>query len=87
MYFGTELDGEYWLPGYRVGPLPGGEEHPATIDTERAIAIAIDLNIDAVDDAHASTLAHERARREASRLGLFLNVGFSEPDHVVRWGG
>jgi hypothetical protein len=82
-YIGPILDGEYWLPGFRLAPLIPADEGPFLLGTERVVAI--DMNVDAIDDVHASALAVERARRYSARLSLIMNLGFytSVPDK--RW--
>lgn len=83
-YIGTQLDGEYWLPGFRFAPVDPNDDQPLLINAERAIAI--DMNIQAIDDMHAYMLSEESAKRIAARLSLLLNHGLYRPDQSVRWG-
>jgi hypothetical protein len=82
-YIGPALDGEYWLPGFRLGPAIPNDEHPASPMVERWVDI--DMNVDAIDATHAGALAGERARRIAARLSLLLDLGFEWPRHEFRW--
>jgi len=82
-YFGPQLDGEYWLPGFRFAPVLVDDPMPLLLNGERVTAI--DQVVEAIDDIHASALANEAAKRIAARLSLLLNVGLSAPDHTMRW--
>jgi hypothetical protein len=82
-YIGPQLDGEYWLPGYRFAPAYPGDADQYLINAERVVCI--DQNIWAIDEDHASVLAEERARRNSARLSLLLNVGLYRHDHEKRW--
>ena len=82
-YFGPQLDGEYWLPGFRFAPIIPDDPMPHLINGERVTAI--DQVVEAIDDLHASALANEAARRHATRLSILLNVGLAGPDHAMRW--
>lgn len=82
-YVGTQLDGEYWLPGFRFAPAYPNDTDPYLIHAERPVFI--DMNIDAIDLQNAISIAQERARRYAARMSLLLNVGLYQADHVHRW--
>jgi hypothetical protein len=82
-HIGTQVDGEYWLPGYRFGPMYPEDPFPHLVNAERVVAI--DQEVAATDDAHAHMLAMEAARRHAARLSLLLNAGLYPPDHTQRW--
>lgn len=82
-YFGRLLDGEYWLPGFRLAPALPDDDHPGARHLERYVNI--DMQLQAIDDLHATALAHERARRHAARLSLILNVGLSNEPHEWVW--
>jgi len=82
-YIGPQLDGEYWLPGYRFAPIFPDDEMPALINAERVVVI--DQSIKAIDDMHAHTIAAEAAARHAARLSLLLNVGLTKPEGEMRW--
>ena len=82
-YVGPQLDGEYWLPGYRFAPAYPGDPDPHLLDAERVVSI--DQNVTAIDDMHASAVADEAARRHAARLTLLLNTALHRPDTAQRW--
>jgi hypothetical protein len=83
-YIGPQLDGEYWLPGYRFAPAFAADPHPYLVNGERAVCV--DQEVNAIDDQHASALADEAARRHTARLSLLLNAGIYGADHALRWG-
>ena len=82
-FVGPTLDGEYWLPGFRLAPLPSNDSDPYVINAERAVAI--DMEISAIDHAHANKLAEESSRRHVARLSLLLNKGLYPPNHTRVW--
>jgi hypothetical protein len=82
-YIGQALEGEYWLPGFRLAPIIADEPEPALMSAERVIVV--DMNVTAIDDHHASALAIERGRRVAARLSLILGVGLYATPHEHRW--
>lgn len=82
-YIGPNLDGEYWLPGFRFAPVIPDDPEPHLLNAERPISI--DQSIDAIDKMHAAALATEAAQRIAARLSLLLNVGLYDTDHNMRW--
>jgi hypothetical protein len=82
-YIGAQLDGEYWLPGYRLAPAYPDDPEPYLINAERVITI--DQEVNAIDAAHASVLANEMARRHSARISLLLNAGLYELEHSARW--
>lgn len=82
-YIGPQLDGEYWLPGYRFAPAFPADPAPHQINAERVVSI--DQNIGAIDDMHSFALAEESSRRHAARLSLLLNVGLYRQEHSMRW--
>ena len=82
-YVGPALDGEYWLPGFRIGPAIPDDAVPESPLVERWVDI--DMNVDAVDRTHAGAVAGERARRIAARLSLLLDLGFERPPLEFRW--
>jgi len=83
-YVGSQLDGEYWLPGYRFAPAYPGDPSPHLINAERITSIGQD--IEAIDDMHAHALAYETGRRHAARLSLLLNTGLYGQEQTCRWG-
>jgi hypothetical protein len=82
-YIGVQLDGEYWLPGFRIAPAYVADPYPYIINAERVLAL--DMNINAIDDIHANILASEAARRHAARISLLLDVGLYIPKLEQRW--
>lgn len=82
-YLGPNLDGEYWLPGFRFAPALPDDPEPHLINAERAVCI--DQVVHAIDDMQAHALAEEAARRQAARLSLLLNVGLYRQDQAMRW--
>ena len=82
-YIGPQLDGEYWLPGYRFAPAFEEDPEPFLINAERVVSI--DQDIYAIDDMHALALAEESSRRHAAHLSLLLNVGLYRQEQVMRW--
>lgn len=81
-YVGPNLDGEYWLPGFRVAPAIPDDEVPSARNLERVLLL--DQTVRAVDGQHAVELGSERARRHAARLSLLLDRGlyYPRPDKV-----
>ena len=82
-YVGPALDGEYWLPGFRLGPAIPDDEVPASPMVERWVDI--DMTVDAIDLTHAEAIAGERGRRIAARLSLLLDLGFERRPFEFRW--
>lgn len=82
-YLGPNLDGEYWLPGFRFAPVLPDDPYPVAMNAERPVCI--DQVINAIDEIHAHTLAEESARRHAARLSLLLNVGLYRPEPSMLW--
>lgn len=74
---GPNLDGEYWLPGFRFAPILPEDPEPYLINAERPVCI--DQVVQAIDELHARALAEESAIRQAARLSLLLNVGLYRP--------
>ncbi|WP_158508896.1 hypothetical protein [Gemmatirosa kalamazoonensis] len=82
-YIGTQLSGEYWLPGFRIAPVPVDDEHPGSGNLERCVYI--DQNVSAIDERLARALAFERAMRYAARLSLILDVGLYDAPKEYVW--
>ena len=82
-YFGSVLDGEYWLPGLRLAPAHLNEPNPSILNQERVVFL--DLVVDAVDEHHATTVALERVRRYAARLSLLIDIGLYPAPAGYRW--
>jgi hypothetical protein len=83
-YVGPALDGEYWLRGFRFGPLLPNDEHPTVVNAERLVVIDMDVN--AVDQHHAASIARERALRHTARLSLLANIPLYNTLPELRWG-
>lgn len=79
---GSDLSGEYWLPGYRFAPQ-FADDDSHLINSERYLVI--DMEVDAVDSMHADELADERAGLAAAHLSFITDVGISKPTHEQRW--
>lgn len=82
-YIGSQLDGEYWLPGYRFAPAFPADPNPQLVNAERVVAV--DQNVVAIDGEHAFAVAEVAARRHAARLSLLLNTGLYKTDQTQRW--
>lgn len=82
-YVGPQLSGEYWLPGFRFAPVLPNDPEPTLYNAERVIAI--DQNVEAVDERHAGVLASFAAKRHAARLSLILNIGIYTGETTLRW--
>lgn len=83
-YIGEKLDGEYWLGStVRISPVDPDDPNPQFANSERYISI--DLNVEAIDEYGAISMASNRADRLAARLSLILNVGLYKPTSEQRW--
>lgn len=82
-YIGAQLDGEYWLPGFRFAPLYPEDPKPNLINAERIVSI--DMNFKAIDKMHAYCIAEEKAKRYSARLSLLMNVGLYKSPDEHRW--
>jgi hypothetical protein len=82
-YIGQQLDGEYWLPGYRFAPAYPADHWPHLLNAERVASV--DQNVFAIDNQHAFVLADAAARRHSARLSLLLNTGLYGAEHDQRW--
>ena len=82
-YIGPQLDGEYWLPGYRFAPAFAEDPEPFLMNAERVVSI--DQDVHAIDDMHAFVLAEESSRRHAAHLSLLLDVGMYRQEQAMRW--
>lgn len=83
VYIGAALDGEYWLPGFRVAPAVIDDECPKAVNFERVLYI--DLKVHAIDQIHALQIAEERSRKYSARLDLLLGLGLSRPNSEQVW--
>lgn len=82
-YIGARMDGEYWLPKFRVAPIDPDDSYRYLVNAERVICI--DLEVDAIDATHASVVADAMARKHAARLSLFMNRGLYVPQQEKVW--
>lgn len=80
---GCDLDGEYWLPGFRFAPAMPENEQSYLFNAERYFYI--DQEVDAIDQMHASDIASARAMQHSARLSLILDAGLSKPPREMRW--
>lgn len=82
-YLGPQLEGEYWLPGFRFAPVCSDDSMPTLINAERAVTI--DQYVYAVDEFHAYALADASAWRHAARLTLLLDLALYRDQPSMRW--
>jgi len=82
-WIGCDLDGEYWLPGFRFAPATPKNEQSYLINAERYLYI--DQEVDAIDQMHARDIASERALQYSARLSLILNRGLYKPPRGMKW--
>jgi hypothetical protein len=80
---GSDLDGEYWLPGFRFAPAISENEQSYLVNAERYLYI--DQEVDAIDQMHASDIASERALQYSARLSLILDTGLYKPPRGMKW--
>lgn len=80
---GSDLDGEYWLPGFRFAPAMSENEQSYLFNAERYLYI--DQEVDAIDQMHASDIASERALQYSARLSLILDTGLYKPPSGMKW--
>ena len=79
VYVGSQLDGEYNLPGFRLAPLS-----PWTMLHSESV-VTIDLYGEGVDRSHAMLVAHARAERIADLLSVFVGVGLYRFPSSKKW--
>jgi hypothetical protein len=82
-YIGAQVDGEYWLRGYRFAPAFPDDAEPFLVNAERVVAV--DQDVYGIDQLHSQTVATEAALRHAARLSLLLNTGLYSAQAVQRW--
>ncbi|MBA3023191.1 MAG: hypothetical protein KKG03_00540 [Gammaproteobacteria bacterium] len=80
---GADLDGEYWLPGFRFAPAMSEDSNSFLRDAERYLIL--DQEVEAIDQIHGSDIATERALLYAARLSLILDVALYSPISGMRW--
>lgn len=83
LYMGPHLDGEYWLPGFRLAPAIPDDGANTLINAERIASISFKTL--AIDSSTANSIGAERSKRYAARLSLLLNIGFYQPLPEHRW--
>jgi hypothetical protein len=82
-YIGPPLDGEYYVTGFRIAPSQPIGGFPFGTGEE---VIIIDLEAEGVDLSHAYSLGKAQAKKIASLLSVFLDVGFyTIPTSEARW--
>ncbi len=82
-YIGPQLDGEYWLPGFRFGPVWPEDPQPHLLNAERVVTL--DQEVPALDEMHARSVAAEVVSRNSARLSLLLNTGLYTPPAIECW--
>jgi hypothetical protein len=82
-YFGSQLDGEYWIKGVRIAPVYYDEKTKQIMNIERYFSIEIE--VDAIDENDANAISNEMADIYAARLALLLDVGISPPRSEQKW--
>ncbi|WP_157130420.1 hypothetical protein [Burkholderia pseudomallei] len=83
-YVGPHMDGEYWFGKVRIAPAdPGDDQYPIAFNLERAVAI--DFEVDAIDDRDAMYLASEASRKIAARFSLLFDVDLYEASVEQVW--
>jgi hypothetical protein len=80
-YIGPNLDGEYYISGFRLAPAIPNDE----INYGSEQIVYIDQNIDAPAIHHGIALAQLRAKQIASLLSVFLGVGIYVIQPEQRW--
>ncbi len=75
---GSNLIGEFWLPGFRFAPL-FPEDDSKIIYAERFVVI--DQNIEAIDNEHANEVASGSASIYSAILSFILDIGIELPTH------
>lgn len=80
---GSDLDGEYWLPGFRFAPAMQEDDNSYLLDSERYLYI--DQEVESIDEVHGSDIAAERAMLYSARLSLILDVPLYKPLSGRRW--
>jgi len=80
---GSDLDGEYWLPGFRFAPAMPEDENSYLMDAERYLYI--DQEVDSIDQVQGGDIATERAMLYSARLSLILDVPLYKPLRGRRW--
>jgi hypothetical protein len=82
-YIGPLLDGEYYITDFRIAPSQPTSAFPFGLGEEILI---IDLEAEGINPAHALALGRVQAKKIASLLSVFLNVGFyTIPTAESRW--
>lgn len=85
-FIGPNLDGEYWLPGFRFAPVLPNDDFPI-LNAERAVCI--DHYVTAIDGLHAGRIARAAAKRYSARLSFLLEEGLhpqrDELRFVIPW--
>lgn len=82
-YVGPQLDGEYWLKGFRLAPAFPNDPDLYLINAERPVAL--DYYVNAVDAHMAVAISEARAKRFIARLSLISNIGFYKSGGEQRW--
>jgi hypothetical protein len=78
-HIGHPLDGEYWLPGFRLAP--GSLQHPFVAER----VLHIDQTVTALDWWRAHAIGALQAKRIAALLSVFLGVGLYQIPSYHQW--
>jgi hypothetical protein len=79
---GCNLQGEYWLPGFRFAPL-FPDDDSSLINAERIVVI--DQNVLAIDVDHAREVGAENALKYSAYMSFILDLGLDNPKHKVAY--
>jgi hypothetical protein len=82
-YIGEQLDGEYWIKNTRIAPVNPSDPSPLRCDIERYISL--DMEVDAIDEQDAWSIASYKADKLIAKLSLITDVGFYKPTVEHRW--
>ena len=80
-YIGPNLDGEYWIAGWRIAPAIPDDE--GDFVSERIVLL--DHWTEAVNDQHSMSIGQVKADRIMVLLSLFVGIGFYRIPVVKKW--
>lgn len=79
-YIGPSLDGEYNIQNFRISPAT---QEPGSYLAENYIYL--DMDIEGIDSAHASSKARAFRKDITAILSVLLDIGFYEAGYEHRW--
>ena len=79
-YMGPNLDGEYWIDRWRLAPAV-----PDDVDFGTERIVYLDHWVEGVDHAHSISIGMVKAKKVATLLSLFTNIGFYSIPIECRW--